>query len=230
LILILKKFELPYRRNVMKRFILPLLILLFVGSLFAVESAPSEVVGYVKYDLVAGNNTIALPMDQPYAMAGDVGNAIGASAVGYYNTATQLWTIANKNFLGNWIGNFAVSNGQALWVTIAEATTFYSIGDLPDTEPVYNLVSGNNTVMVPLSSSDLSTSALVGNSITGASAVGYYNSTTQLWTISNKNFLGNWIGSFDTTIGSPLWITTNTAGTWPGAASRETPASLRTSK
>lgn len=38
----------------MKKFILPLLILLFVGSLFAVESAPSEVVGYFKLSATDG--------------------------------------------------------------------------------------------------------------------------------------------------------------------------------
>lgn len=46
----------------MKKFILPLLVLLFVGSLFAVESAPSEVVGYFKKDIPAGGwGTLALP-------------------------------------------------------------------------------------------------------------------------------------------------------------------------
>jgi hypothetical protein len=58
----------------MKRFILPLMILLFVGSLLAVESAPSEVVGYVKYDCVAGLNLVALPMSQGYTLSSEVGD------------------------------------------------------------------------------------------------------------------------------------------------------------
>ena len=214
----------------MKKFILPLLVLLFVGSIMAVESEPSAVVGYVKYDLVAGNNTIALPMDQPYAMASEIGDAIGASTIGYFNTATQLWSTANKNFLGNWIGNFAVSNGQPLWVNVDTAISFYSIGDMPETEPVYSLVSGNNTVMLPLSDSDLSTSALVGGSIPGATSIGYFNSATQLWTTSNKNFLGNWISPFDTSIGDPLWINTDTAGTWPSTGTRDISAASRATK
>lgn len=46
----------------MKKFILPLLVLLFVGSLFAVESDPSEVVGYFKKTVVEGTvQAIALP-------------------------------------------------------------------------------------------------------------------------------------------------------------------------
>lgn len=214
----------------MKRFILPLLILLFVGSLFAVESAPSEVVGYVKYDLVAGNNTIALPLDQPLTMAGEVGDAIGATAVGYFNPTTQVWSLATKNFLGVWSNNFAVSNGAPLWINVASATSFYSIGDLPSTDPSYTLVSGNNMVMVPLSSSSLDTSALVGNDIPGAQAVGYFNADTQVWVLSTKNFLGAWTSPFSTSIGDPLWINTNTAGTWPGASTREIPANSKVSK
>lgn len=214
----------------MKRFILPLMILLFVGSLLAVESAPSEVVGYVKYDLVAGNNTIALPMSHSYAMAGDIGTAIGATTVGYFNSATQLWTIANKTMFGTWTNNFAISVGQPLWVGVASASTFYSIGDLPETEPVYSLVNGNNTVMVPLSKSDLTTSALVGANIPGAGSVGFFNSATQLWTISNKTMFGTWTNAFATAIGDPLWIGTNTAGTWPAAPTRVIPSMSRTTK
>lgn len=75
----------------MKKFILPLMLLLFVGSMFAVESDPSEVVGYVKYDLLAGNNTLALPMNQSYAMASEVGVAIDATAVMYFDAASQEW-------------------------------------------------------------------------------------------------------------------------------------------
>ena len=204
----------------MKKFILPLLLLLFVGSIMAVESEPSAVVGYVKYDLVAGNNTIALPMVQSYAMAGEIGNAIGATAVGYFNPATQLWLIASKTMFGTWTNNFAVSNGMPIWITVAAASTFYSLGDLPETDPTYSLVSGNNTVMVPLSSSDLTTSALVGGNIPGATAVGYFNPTTQLWVLSSKTMFGTWTNAFATSIGDPLWINTNSAGTWPAPAGR----------
>lgn len=59
----------------MKKFILPLLILLFVGSLFAVESAPSEVVGYFRKEIPAGGwSTLALPFG--YASL-DVNDVLG---------------------------------------------------------------------------------------------------------------------------------------------------------
>lgn len=77
----------------MKKFILPLLFLLAVGMLVAVESDPSAVVGYVKYPCVAGGNTlIALPMEAGFATAGAVGVAVGGGcdAVSIY-LPTQAW-------------------------------------------------------------------------------------------------------------------------------------------
>ena len=201
----------------MKKFILPLLVLLFVGSLFAVESDPSEVVGYVKYDLVAGNNTIALPMDQPYALASEIGDAIGAAAVLYFNSATQEWESANATPFG-WYGDFAVTNGQALWISVASAGSFYSLGNMPETIPTYSLVAGNNMIMLPLNESALNLASLVGDDI-GVAAVLHFNSATQEWESANATPFG-WYGDFDTAIGDPLWVSTDTAGTWPAPAGR----------
>jgi hypothetical protein len=201
----------------MKKFILPLLVLLFVGSLYAVESAPSEVVGYVKYDLVAGNNTIALPMDQPYNLASELGDEIGASAVAYFNSASQVWESANSTPFG-WTGDFGISNAQALWVSLDAAGTFYSLGAMPETIPSYNLVAGNNMIMLPLNKSDLILASLIGADI-AASAVAIFNSSTQVWESANSTPFG-WTGDFDTAIGDPLWISTDAAGTWPAPATR----------
>jgi hypothetical protein len=203
----------------MKKFILPLMILLFVGSLFAVESDPSEVVGYVKYDLVAGNNTIALPMQETYTLASEVGDAIGATTVAYFNAGTQLWEGIDAFPWGGWSGEFAVTNGQALWVTVDAVQTFYSIGDLPATIPSYDLVAGNNTIMVPLDRSDLTSATLVGDDI-GATTIAYFNATTQLWEGIDAFPWGGWSGEFATSIGAPLWVTTDVAGTWPAPAGR----------
>ncbi len=202
----------------MKKFILPLLVLLFVGSLYAVESAPSEVVGYVKYDLVAGNNTIALPMDQPYNLASELGDEIGASAVAYFNSASQEWNSIVEFPWGGWSGDFSISNGQALLLTTGTAGTFYSLGAMPETIPSYNLVAGNNMIMLPLNKSDLILASLIGADI-AASAVAIFNSSTQVWESANSTPFG-WTGDFDTAIGDPLWISTDAAGTWPAPATR----------
>ena len=114
----------------MKQIIIPLMLLLFVGSLFAVESARSQFMGYVYYDLVAGNNTIALPMNQGYAQASEVGDAMGASTVGYFNKSTQLWQIIYNSPFDGWNSDFATSIGDPLSVSTDNAGTWPS-RDIP---------------------------------------------------------------------------------------------------
>jgi hypothetical protein len=205
----------------MKKFILPLLLLLFVGSIMAVESEPSAVVGYVKYDLVAGNNTIALPMDQPYALASEIGDALGATTVGQFNADSQEWEYILAFPWGGWDSDFAVVNGHPLWVSIDDASQYYSIGSLPSTSPSYDLVAGNNMIMVPLSKSDLEFASMVGDDI-GATTVGMFNSTTQEWEYILAFPWGGWDSDFDAAIGDALWISTDAAGTWPTPAGRST--------
>lgn len=204
----------------MKNFLF-VLMLLFVGSLLAIESDQSNVVGYIDYDLIAGNNTIALPMSQGYALASEVGDAVGASTVGYFNQSTQLWQIIYNSPFGGWNADFPVSNGQALWITVESAirfsAEFCSIGGLPENEATYALVAGNNMIMLPLNKSSLSSAALVGDSI-GASALGFFNSSTQLWQIVYADSFGEWGSDFATFIGDPLLVSKDNAGTWPSRA------------
>ena len=100
----------------MKKFILPLLLLLFVGSSMAVESEPSAVVGYVKYDCVAGLKYIALPMESGYTWASEFADTYVGSfdALSYWDNATQQWVGAID--LGYWEGDFATTIGMPLFV------------------------------------------------------------------------------------------------------------------
>jgi hypothetical protein len=209
----------------MKKLILPLVLLFAIGMLAAVESDPSDVVGYVKYDMVVGNNTLALPMVEAYALASEVGNAIpGCDNVRYYNAVAQAWVAADKTPFGTWTGpegDFAVSNGMPLWINTTTAGAFFSIGDLPATLPAYTLYVGNNFIMVPLDQSALNLAGLVGDSIPGCDNVRYYNAVAQAWVAADKTPFGTWTGpegNFATAIADPLWINTTTAGTWPAAA------------
>jgi len=210
----------------MKKLILPLLLLVAFGMLAAVESDPSDIVGYVKYDLVAArNNNIALPMVKTptdYAMASDVGNAItGATAVRWLDASASLWRSCTKT-LGSWptATNFAVENGDPLQVFTTTAGPFYSIGDLPASPlPTYTLVAAkNNMIMLPLDKSALNMASLVGNSIPGATAIRWLDASASLWRSCTKT-LGSWptATNFATEIGDPLQVFTTTAGTWPGA-------------
>ncbi len=205
-----------------------LLLLLSIGLLAAVESDPSGVVGYVKYELVVGNNTIALPMlGDVRASASSVGNDIpGCGTVRYFDAVNQVWIAANKApFPPHPWGpeDFAVAQGDPLWITTTTAGNYYSIGNLPDALASYTLYVGNNFIMVPLDRSDLSLASLVGNDIPGCGTVRYFDGVNQVWIAANKApFPPHPWGpdDFATAIGDALWITTTIAGTWPGAATR----------
>jgi len=203
----------------MKKLILPLLLLVAIGMLAAVESDPSAVVGYVKYECVAGNNMIALPMDQAFTMASEVGDYAVASTVGYWDPSTELWVVINAFPWGGWDGEFTVANGDPLLISIDAPADIFSIGYLPATIPNYSLVAGNNTIMIPLNRSDLNAASLVGDDIP-ASTVGAWNATTELWEVINAFPWGGWDGEFPTAIGDPLLVSVDTAGTWPAPAGR----------
>jgi len=212
----------------MKKFILPLLVLLFVGSLFAVESDPSEVVGYVKYDCVAGLNLVALPMEQGYAWASDLGAAYPGmmDVINYWDNQTQSWVAANDlGFM--WDGDFELTNGSVLWVNAVDSFSIYSMGDLPETAPSYDLVVGLNSLMVPLNRSDLATAETLGNEIGLLDVINYWDNQTQSWVAAN-NLGFMWDGDFPVSIGFPLWVNSFDAGSWPTARSSAT--QLRTSK
>jgi hypothetical protein len=207
----------------MKKLILPLVLLFALGMLAAVESDPSDVVGYVKYDLVVGNNTLALPMVDAYTMASEVGNAItGCDAVRWFDASQQIFISADKTPFGTWNGDFAVANGDPLMVNVTGTATFYSIGDLPASPlPTYSLLVGNNTIMVPLDQSALNMASLVGNDIPGCDAVRWFDAVQQIFISADKTPFGTWNGDFATAIADPLMVNTTTAGTWPAAARGE---------
>ena len=201
----------------MKKFILPLLLILTVGMLAAVESEPSEVVGYVKYDVAEGNSMLAIPMTTTYTMAGDLGTALGATTVSYWNNTFQGFVAANYiDWMDDWDNNFPITSGSVLMVNAPTATTFYSIGNLPATTPTYNLVVGYNTIMIPLNRSDLNMAGLVGNA-TNSTTVSYWNSTFQGFVAANYiDWMDDWDNNFPTSIGDPLMVNSNSAGIFPG--------------
>ena len=116
----------------MKKLIFPLLLMLAIGMLAAVESDPSNVVGYVKYPCVAGVNTVALPMEQGFEWSTEVGDHIGATMVGTWNPGAELWDAISAFPWGGWDGDdFVVAPGAPLLVNVDDAVDFFSIGDLP---------------------------------------------------------------------------------------------------
>jgi hypothetical protein len=200
-------------RNVMKKLILPLLLLVAFGMLAAVESDPSEVVGYVKYPCVTGLNHIALPMDQSLAWASDwAANYPGMmDAMSYWDNASQSWVSAVD--LGYWEGDFAVAPGSIMMISALSAFDGYSIGGLPATNASYTMVAGLNDIMVPLNRSDIAWAGTAGDEIGVLDAMSYWDAATQSWV--SAVYLGYWEGDFAVTIGDPMQVNALSGTTWP---------------
>lgn len=201
----------------MKRFILPLMLLLFVGTIFAVESDPSEIVGYVKYNIVAGNNMVAIPMECAWDMASDLGMELGEGVVeqiSFWNADLQAFDAA-ADFGGFWDGDFELESGMTLMLYSYEPLTMYSIGNLPDL-PIYNIVAGNNTVMIPLNRSDLAMASDLGMEMGEGivEQISFWNAGLQAFDAA-ADFGGFWDGDFDIEIATPLMVYSYDAMTWP---------------
>jgi len=200
----------------MKKLILPLLLLVAFGMLAAVESDPSAVVGYVKYDMIIGNSVVAIPMDQGFDMASDIGTAYGSDAVSYF-VSDESWATAWTDGT-DWYDDFAVAPGSCVMMYSYDGASFFSIGSLPATNASYDLWIGNNIVMVPLNRSDLTMASEVGDDM-GSDAVSQFaadESWATAWTDGT-----DWYDDFSVSIGKPLMVYSYAVTTWParGAAS-----------
>ncbi len=209
----------------MKKLILPLLLLVAFGMLAAVESDPSNVVGYVKYPCVSGYTAVALPMEEGYTLTSEVGNNYAGSvdAISVWNQTVQQWDLCQGYDLGGeylWDPDFSIATGTPLLFTNILAYDFYSIGDLPATNAQYTTVAGYNYIMLPLNKSSLNLTSLVGadigNSISDNLSV--WNNTNQSWDLSQNYDLGGdylWDPDFPVTIGQPMLYVAISPTTWP---------------
>jgi len=198
----------------MKKLVFVLLLIVSIGFLAAVESAPSAVVGYVKYPCVVGNNLIALPMNAGYAMASDLANAYPGNMdqISYWDATLQNWTTA-VDLGGFWDGDFAVGNGTVLMVNALAGFNMFSLGSLYATNAQYSLLVGNNTVMIPLNYSSLAMAGEAGTAM-GADQISFWDSSLQNWTTA-VDLGGFWDGDFAISIGFPLMANILAPVTWP---------------
>ncbi len=197
----------------MKKLIIPLLFIFAIGILAAVESEPSEIVGYVKYPCVEGLNHIALPMDQGLTMASDFAALYPdmLDAMSYWDNINQGW-IAAVN-LGYWEGDFPIHPGSVMMIYALSPFNAYSIGNMPATNATYNLLTGLNDIMIPLNRSDITMAGQVGDEIQVLDALSYWDNINQGW-IATIN-LGYWEGDFPVSIGFPLQVYALSPVTWP---------------
>lgn len=199
----------------MKKLILPLLLLLGITMLAAVESAPSAVVGYVKYDCVAGLNMFALPMATTMTMASEIGDAYPGSfdTIAYWDYAGQTWFGAS-DLGGFWDGDFAINTNDVFMVNALAPVSFYSIGNLPAGNATYSVAPGLNTLMLPLNRADLTMAGDLGTEVGVLDAVGIWDSAAQTF-FAASDLGGFWDGDFAISIGTPLMVSAYGSATWP---------------
>jgi hypothetical protein len=216
----------------MKKIILPLLLILTVGMLAAVESEPSAIVGYVKYDMLVGNNLVAIPMECPWQWASELGNSFGENVdqISYWDASNQYFVTATN--LGDfWDEDFEIHTGDVLMLNSYTSTVMYSIGNLPATNANYNIVAGNNTVMIPLNCSSFSWASEVGNSMAvgGVDQVSYWNNINQYF-VTATNLVDFWDEDFPVSIAMPLMVNAYSPFTWPSAPPAKSHLAPRASK
>ena len=211
----------------MKKIIILTVALAFIVSAFALESDPSDVVGYVKYECVTTESTddnfIALPLEAGYGDAEDLGVDIGScDVVGYFDAANQGWIIASDvGFPVGWVGVFDVQPYGVYMVNVTADTDFYVVGSLVDPEPTYSLITtegtDDNAIMVPLSCYAFVDAEDLGVDIGSCDVVGYFDAANQGWIIaSDVGFPVGWVGVFDIEIGQPLMVNvTADVPSWP---------------
>lgn len=213
----------------MKKLVLPLLLLLGISMLLAqAVSEPSEVVGYVKYDCVVGDNFIAMPMVEAFTTTTEFGAPFGddINTINIWNPGSQEWEASVNYGGGFWDPELPVGTGSTLFLNATNAIVYYSIGELPETNAQYNLVVGDNTVMVPLNQSALTTTALVGATIGDGETVNtinLWNSASQQWEASVNYGGGFWDPEMATSIGTPLFLNSGTEEVWPAGLRAVTP-------
>ena len=220
----------------MKKILLPLLLILAVGMLAAVESEPSQVVGYVKYDCLVGLNFVAMPMDDGLSLTSEVGAIYNATnenidTINLWDPASQTWSFATNYGGGFWDPDLPVAPGSILFFNTIAPLTFYSMGVMPSTNAQYNIIPGLNTIMVPLNMSTFTLTSEVAASIGDGEyldTINLWDAVSQTWAFATNYGGGFWDPDLSVSIGTPLFVNSTNSVTWPTGP--RTLKSLSTSK
>ena len=215
----------------MKKLLLPLLLILLVSMLAAVESDPSEIVGYVKYDCVVGLNFVAMPMDDGFLWTSEVGAIMGdgdssVDAINIWDADIQQWSASTNYGGGFWDPELEVGPGAVLYFNAIEPFPFYSIGNLPAQNATYSVVAGLNTAMIPLNMANVTITSEVGVTMgdgdSSVDAINLWDADIQQWSASTNYGGGFWDPELDLSIGTPMYFNAIEAFTWPSGRSSST--------
>lgn len=201
----------------MKKILLPLLLILTVGMLAAVESEPSEVVGYVKYQCYNGFNYVAVPMGD-LTTAEVIGNQYlpTVTTISKWLSPSQNWTAINYDLdFEEWDGSLPITNADVIVMFATSNFNFYSLGS-PSDNIIYNIYPGYNYISVPLNRSDIPTAEMIANDIGNMSSVSVWSNLSQSWTTINYDVdFGEWDGTQPVSIGDVIVLYGNATTTWP---------------
>jgi len=169
-------------------------------------------------------------MECPWGWASELGMELGEGIVdqiSMWNPVTQMFDTA-ADLGGFWDGDFELNSGIVLMINSYDPITFYSLGDLPAANASYGIVSGNNTVMIPLNRSDLAWASELGYEMGEGivDQVSNWNPATQMFDTA-ADLGGFWDGDFELSLGQPLMVNSYDGFTWPN---RSVNNSLRQSK
>jgi len=129
----------------MKKFILPLLLILAVGMLAAVESEPSEVVGYFKKNIGDGQwQAISLPFFYSSLIVGDVlGNQFSElDAVQDVNTGASTIYYADFGWFGD-VENLSYGTAYFINRSLGNGATDYFLLGKVDPQGFTKTIVGN---------------------------------------------------------------------------------------
>ncbi len=202
----------------MKKLLILTMMCVLIGSMVALESDPSEVVGYVKYDLhnngTSGYNIVAVPLGTDMVGQSDVlFNAIpNCDTISKWDPINQLWVAYDGM---PWTPTFQIESGYSYMAHTTDNGVWYSTGGL-QTNPSFALnnngTSGYNMIMVPLGMSNLSTSDLLFSDIPNCDTISKWDGVSQLWVAYDGM---PWTPTFSTDIGKGFMAHVTSNGVWP---------------
>ncbi|KQC05235.1 MAG: hypothetical protein APR54_00030 [Candidatus Cloacimonas sp. SDB] len=184
-----------------------LIFLLFSIPLFALESEPSETVGYVKVEAISGYTPFSLPFtffDVTYTETLDLDDIIGNQLTGgdaftgdqvyevggafaYYNSSTEQWSGILENFTDNKAYYFKIQSGHS------EADVYLAGTVLRESQSIYcdigyTILGIREAGVIAIEDLDLIASGFTGGSPFSSDQIielgggyAYYNTDTSSW-------------------------------------------------
>ena len=179
----------------------------------------SDVVGYYTTNcditVTTDLNFISIPLATEYTNASDyVTNVIeldNCNTISKWNVGAQAWQTATYvNELSMWFGDFAIEeNGAYLMGCKTDDLSYVVTGNLP-TMPSYNLLSGNNLIMVPLDVAAATNSRTFYADefvLDDGDTISLWDVASQNWATTNTYFNEMWEGTlFNVDPGNPVMV------------------------